>query len=352
MRIFLSYPLTNQPFGGGNQFLKCLSEKIASRNLLTQDINNASVILTNSFFSSPIEDAYDKLFELKRAKPDLKFLHRMDGVLHVYRGNDETLWQDQISSLWAEICSDGVVFQSNYCQDIQYQHGYPRTIPSTIIGNACDTTIFHPPIKKEPSPNKCIRLIYTSWSSNILKGFPTLQMLDNTLNFNRYSFTFVGNSPVSFKNIRHIPAKTSAEVAELLRKADIFVGVSHHEPCSNAIGEALACGLPALIRNTGGNSSFVQQGAILYNNDEDIFIALEHIAANLGEYQSRLRPLDINDVTDKYIAFAEQLVAETPARRPDCHKFLILRKKLCQHYPELPKRRAWRCKLWLDGWTR
>lgn len=349
MQIYLSYPVTDKPFGGANQFFKSLASEFAARNILTYDSIKASVILTNDFFSPPYLTAYDKLLSLKRQRSEIRFIQRMDGVRHVYRGNSEFMWQDEIAAMWADICSDGVVFQSSYCRNIQYEYGYPRHIPTAIIGNACDRDIFHPPVERKAAPDGRVRLIYTSWSSNMLKGFPTLQLLDKTLDFNRYSFTFVGNSPVEFENIRHIPAKPSTELAELLREADIFVGLSHNESCSNVIGEALACGLPALIRNTGGNPSFVAQGAVLYDRDVDIPAALERMAANLDEHRARLRPLDMEEVAQQYVAFAERLVAETPPRRPDSHKFLALRRKLREHYPELPERRIWRCKLWLDG---
>lgn len=352
MRIYLSYPVTDKPFGGANQFFKSLTSEFSVRNILTCDRIKANVILTNDFFSPPYLTAYEELFSLKRQRRDVLFIQRMDGVRHVYRGNSEFIWQDKIASLWADICSDGVVFQSDYCRNIQYEYGYPRNIPAAIIGNACDGNIFYPPVERKPASDGRVRLIYTSWSSNMLKGFPTLQLLDKMLDFNRYRFTFVGNSPVTFKNIRHIPAKPSRELAELLREADIFVGLSHNEPCSNAIGEALSCGLPALIRNTGGNPSFVSQGAVLYDRDEDIPAALERMAANLDELRSRVRPLDMGEVAQQYIAFAERLVTETPPKRPDSYKFLALRRKLREHYPELPKCSAWRCKLWLGGWIR
>lgn len=350
MKIYISYNITDGPYGGGNQFIKNLAKHLKSLGLLTNEISTAQVILMNAFFSPPLLSSYDSLFSLKRINPKVKLLHRMDGIFDLVRGHD-FLYLDKIVSSWARLCADGVIFQSDYCRDIQYKYGYPSDILATVIGNASDRSIFYPPRNRNHIDNR-VHLIYTSWSNNIRKGFSTLQMLDKTLDFNRYSFTFVGNSPVEFENIRHIPAKSSGELAELLREADIFVGLSHNEPCSNAIGEALACGLPALIRNTGGNPSFVAQGAVLYNKDKEIPAALERMAANLDECRAQLRPLDMEEVAQQYVAFAERLVTETSPRRPDSRKFLTLRKKLRQHYPELPKRSAWRCKLWLGGWIR
>ena len=345
MQLYLSYPLRDGPYGGGNQFLKTLYAILKKRGVMTEDIDNATIILTNSFFFQPILHAYDDLFLLKKKNPEIRFLHRMDGVFAITRG-EEFHYMDELVGKWADLCTDGVIFQSHFCENMQYQHGYPQDIPATIIGNACDPNLFYPAQVKKAEDGK-IRLIYTSWSPNMRKGFGTLQMLDECLDFTRYSFVFVGNSPVQFKNIRHIEAQNSRVLGELLRQSDIFIGVSHNEPCSNAIGEALACGLPVLIRNEGGNPSFVSQGAVLYNNDAEILPRLEELTAQYDTCRQRLKPLSVEDVADQYCAFAEKLL-QRPPKRPSVFQFLSFRKQLSKYYPEIVRSKAWYMKFCLE----
>ncbi len=73
-----------------------------------------------------------------------------------------------------------------------------------------------------------------------------MKWLDNHLDWERFDYTFVGRVKESFDNIKHIRAVPSEELADLLRSHDIYVSVSQHEPCSNALLEALNSGLPAL----------------------------------------------------------------------------------------------------------
>lgn len=349
MKVYISYPIRDTPFGGGNQFIKALAGILRTRGYLTNDIISADVVLTNGFYFPPILHTYDDLFNFKRKYPQKKIIHRVDGVFNQVRGHD-FLYMDDIVSEWAMLNIDGAIFQSEYCRSIQYKNGYPTDIISATIGNACDPNMFYPgPFKTTKNTSNRIQLIYTSWSDNPRKGFSTLKMLDEMLDFERYSLTFIGNSPITFKNVRHIPPLESTELASHLRNADIFVGFSHNEPCSNAICEALACGLPVLIRNTGGNPSFVPQGAVLYDRDEDILEMLNRISSDLVLYRSRINPLNLNTISEQYIDFAEYVVKQRPPFRPDIRKFLAFRKKLRKYYPQLPERRAWRGKLWLES---
>jgi glycosyltransferase involved in cell wall biosynthesis len=47
--------------------------------------------------------------------------------------------------------------------------------------------------------------------------------------------------------------KTAPAIAEAMRDSDVIVHAALNEPCSNSLIEGLACGLPALYRDSGGN---------------------------------------------------------------------------------------------------
>ena len=76
------------------------------------------------------------------------------------------------------------------------------------------------------------------------KGFKTFKWLDENLDFERYSMTFMGNIPddITFRNIQHQPPVTSEKLAPVLKQHDVYLAASYLEPCSNALVEALASG--------------------------------------------------------------------------------------------------------------
>lgn len=53
-------------------------------------------------------------------------------------------------------------------------------------------------------------------------------------------------------------------IPELLQEMDVFVLTSLYEGMSNALMEAMACGLPCVVTNVGGNSELVEDGKTGY----------------------------------------------------------------------------------------
>lgn len=307
MKIHILYNYTEGPFGGVNQFLKALRGELTSRNMHTEDPFAAHVIIYNSFFFRAPE-FYSLLYAVKRRNSRCVFMHRMDGILREIRNSEESKIYDQAATAWTEIVSDGIVFQSNFSRIRQHDEGTPPSIPYRIFGNAPDNTFFFPttqPLKGPPW-----KIIYTSWSNNLRKGFPSLLWLDDHLDFSKYDMTFVGNLPEGWelKNIIHIPPQASGALGALLREQHVFLGLSHNEPCSNAVTEALHSGLPALLRNSGGNPEFVTHGGVtLFDEDAEIPQKLDAICANYTALRQELSPPDITAIAQSYIEFAERL---------------------------------------------
>src|SRR6185436_10623451 len=140
---------------------------------------------------------------------------------------------------------------SRYCLEAHRALGLEMRDP-TIIHNAADGSIFHAKGRVSWDGGRKTRLVTTSWSSNPNKGAAAYRWLEQQLDWSRYEYSFLGNSEVRFEHIRMRPPQPSAAVAETLRQHDIFLTASLHEACSNALIEALACGLPAVYARSGG----------------------------------------------------------------------------------------------------
>ena len=90
-----------------------------------------------------------------------------------------------------------------------------------------------------------VRLVATSWSDNPRKGGDTLAWLDRNLDPARFELTFAGRAPTAFERVHVVGPLDSHALATLLRTQDVYLAPSCDDPCSNALLEALACGLPA-----------------------------------------------------------------------------------------------------------
>jgi glycosyltransferase involved in cell wall biosynthesis len=303
-KIHILYKFVDGPWGGGNQFLKALREYFRRKGVYTENLEDADIILFNAYpFGS--EQFFDMLFKIKIKHPDKILIHRVDGPVSRIRGKDRLV--DEIIYMFNKFCVDGTIFQSGWCQNKNYDLGLGKNSFETVITNAPDPDIFYPQKNKKLEKEDKIKLIATCWAPNPMKGFDVYKFLDDNLDFNRYAMTFVGRSPIKFKRIQHVPPQPSGELAESLRRHDIFITASRNDPCSNALIESLHCGLPAVVRNDGGHPEIVGAAGELFEDERDILDAIEKVAQNYGYYQDRIKMPTMEDIGGRYYEFADRI---------------------------------------------
>ena len=82
---------------------------------------------------------------------------------------------------------------------------------------------------------------------------------------------------------------------------DCYVAASIDDPCSNALLEALACGLPALFRRSGGHPELVGEGGVGFDGPDDAAAALDRLAAELDERRDAIVVPALGEVADAYL---------------------------------------------------
>lgn len=299
-KVYIEYQFREGPYGGANQFLKCLRDYLVREGHYSETPEEADFILINHTNIRPA------LMELKKKHPEKVFIHRMDGPVAKHRRHSKIL--DLQSFFLDKILCDGTVFQSRWTMESCKEEGYKETGKAAVIHNAPDPAIFSRSKreKRVKSTEKC-RLVSTSWSDNWNKGFDVLQYLDEHLDFNRYDLTFIGNSPVEFKNIFRIPPLNSRDLAEELVKYDVFVAASKSESCSNSLIEALNCGLAAAARESGCYREVIKDGGVLAKDAEELLKKLDYLREHLQEYQARIPFYDIEEIGRDYYTFMEEV---------------------------------------------
>jgi glycosyltransferase involved in cell wall biosynthesis len=207
---------------------------------------------------------------------------------------------DRCIIVCANMFADFVIFQSEWSHKQAVDRGFSKKKKYRIIINAVDPTLFY---KTQRSVSSLpIQLIYTSWSSNMNKGFSYLKYLDEHLDFNKYHMKFVGNSPIHFSNIEMLTPMKSDVLAEELRKSDIFISPAKDDACSNAILEALACGLPVVALMSGGSGELIKQGGVLFDNEKELLNAIDSVANNLSSYSDAITTQTLDEIADQYIS--------------------------------------------------
>ncbi len=63
----------------------------------------------------------------------------------------------------------------------------------------------------------------------------------------------------------------------------MYIAPSRDDPCSNALLEALACGLPAAFLASGGHPELVGDGGLPFEADEELPDVLDRLVEEIEE---------------------------------------------------------------------
>ena len=225
-------------------------------------------------------------------------VHRVDGPIGVYRGFDDGT-DRRIEAMNAEL-AHATVLQSRFSLDAHRELGI-RLVEPVVIPNAPDPAIFHPPNEREDVAGRPLRVVAVSWSDNPRKGADALTALGAVADPGRFELTFVGRAPEGLVGWRVLAPRPSAELAALLRSQDCYVAASLDDPCSNALLEALACGLPAVYRRSGGHPELVGEAGVGFDGPGDVAAALAQLGAELDERRAAIVVPSLRQVADRYL---------------------------------------------------
>jgi glycosyltransferase involved in cell wall biosynthesis len=293
--LALFHEFAPSPAGGGHQFLRALVGELERRGLRVE-VNRLSAGTPACLFNSFNFGAA----RLRRfARPDCRMVQRVDGPIGVYRGFDDGT-DATIVAVNAEL-ADATILQSRFSLEKHRELGLELREPH-VVRNTVDPAIFHPPHERPPLAGRKARVVATSWSENARKGADTLAWLDRNLDWDLYELTFVGRAPARFERIRTVGPVSSQEVAQHLREHDVYLAPSQDDPCSNALLEALACGLPAVYRDSGGHPELVGDGGLPYRDDPDVPAVLDLLLEELDDRRQAIRVPALSQVADAYLA--------------------------------------------------
>jgi len=287
--VAISHRLRQPPYGGSNQFLLALRGELERRGLRVSDgpvSPRARSVLLHSY-----------LVDMER-RPSGRVVHRVDGPIGLYRGADDGA-DERIVEINREL-ADATILQSHYSLEAHRELGLELREP-VVIPNAVDPEIFHPPARRESRAGRRVRVVATSWSDNPRKGGETYAWLARTLDRERYELTFVGRASVDVEAEHTLSPLPSSELAQVLRGQDVYVAASLHDPCSNALLEALACGLPALYARSGGHPELVGDAGLGYDDQEELPGLLDRLVGELDARRAAIRVPRLADVADRYL---------------------------------------------------
>ena len=76
----------------------------------------------------------------------------------------------------------------------------------------------------------------------------------------------------------------------------IFLTTKLHDPCSNAVIEAMACGLPIIFHNSGGNFELVNDAGWGFGKKQ---VSISSVSIKKNDLQSKLKPINREEILYK-----------------------------------------------------
>jgi glycosyltransferase involved in cell wall biosynthesis len=284
------------PAGGGHQTLRALVAECRRRGLrvvVNVIPRGTRACLFNSF---NFDAARLERFALHAE--NCRMVHRVGAVTTLYRGYDDGT-DTRVAALNRRF-ADATIAISQATIDMYRSIGIELVEPR-VVHNVVDPSIFHPRGRLPFDRGRKTRLICASWSDNPRKGGPVYRWLEDELDPDRYELTFVGNTQESFERTRVIPPVPSRELADILREHDVFVTATEHDAYSNALVEALSCGLPAVYRDSGGSREAVKDAGFAFIEREEIPELLERLRDEYEERQAAISLPSMSELVDAYL---------------------------------------------------
>ena len=284
------------PAGGGNQTLTALLGELGRRGVRVE--SNVISPGTRACLFNSFNFDVERLDLLARRARGVRMVHRVGAVTSLYRGYDDGT--DALTASVNARLADATIAISQATIEMYRSIGIELVEPR-VIYNAVDPAIFHPQGRIPFDRDRRIRLICSSWSDNPKKGAPTYRWLEDHLDWDRFEFTFVGNTLTPFERIRHVPPLPSERLADELRQHDIFITATEHDAYSNALVEALSCGLPALYLDSGGSREAVKEAGFAFSERDEIPGLLDRLVAEYEQRQALISLPSLEEIADQYL---------------------------------------------------
>ncbi len=327
MRIYTNVRVRRGPFGGANAFMRSLMRVLRCEGVSFTNTADRSVdlCLLNALSERLTIEDVREVAKLGRPIVHRKVGYAVSGGPEMRRVHDGVVWGDKLQIDFAPYIEHSI-FQSEYSRDTYLAEGFEG--PFTVIRNGVDETLFNMQERRflgtvrRPRPLwdgiEPFRLVISSWSSDVNKGFPEYERIDSLLGGrDDVQITFVGNIPdgCRFRNIRVVPPQPHRKLARFLKRQHALLTLARKETCSNALLEGLNCGLPVIYLDSGANRECADPYGVEYKGD--IFAAVAGIKHRYRDYVKRIpdNPYRISLVADRYLTlFRSMLDSQRPAR--------------------------------------
>lgn len=317
MKISIGSKIVDGPWGGGNLFIKNMTEYLVSQgheviNSLSES-NIDLILLTDPRNKRESSSTFNHI-DIAKYK---KYVNKNVKVVQRINECDERKGTNGVNELYltASKVADKVIFVSSWLENIYLDLGMSKEKTIVILAGA-NRNIFNDKDSSEWIENTKLKLVTHHWSSNENKGFKYYQEINKLIKSEKWKdkieFTYIGNINPDYdlSNTRILKPLSGKELATEIKKNHIYITGTINEPSGNHHIEAAQCGLPILYLESGGVPEYCQEYGVGFKNN--IEKSLELLINNYQEYRNKLKnyPHNSDKMCNDFLFCFEELVNE------------------------------------------
>jgi glycosyltransferase involved in cell wall biosynthesis len=251
-RIGFNLAPRSSPYGGGNQFVRLLSDHLRDHGyeVVHHPADGLDAVVLVDGRPELTTFGMAEVAAWKRDRPSLVCIHRVNEC-DLRKG---TAGMDDLLARTNEV-ADHTVFISAWLRDHHAGKWFNRSRPHSVILNGADARVFHPPSVAPPAGS--FRIVTHHWSDHAMKGFDVYGEVDRLIadgTLPGIELWVIGRWPgaMKWRSARLFPPCTGASLADLLRRGHAYLTASRWEPGGMHFIEGAQCGLPVAYHEDGG----------------------------------------------------------------------------------------------------
>jgi len=287
MQVLMNFREAIWLSGGANSFLSSLRRRLRQDGIkfVSQPQKGFDIALLNALTDGLNLECLKAIHAYGKPVVHRKVGYVVSGSTQMRAVKDGVVLGDQLQIEMSPYIHHSI-FQSNYSSETFAAEGFIGE--SSIITNGVDTNIFNQSVscgmwglgkrsrRSYWDGHSTFRLAISTWSKDPAKGFDEYLRFDEALKgIGNVEIWFIGRHPpdVRFRNIRCFGARGHRRLAKLLRNCHGFIQMARSETCSNAMLEAINCGLPVIYLNSGSAKELASNYGVEYCNDPAVSIS-------------------------------------------------------------------------------
>lgn len=316
MKVSIGSKIIDGPWGGGNLFVKNMSEFLLKNgHEVIYDLSETNIdliLLTDPRSRKESSSTFNHIEILNyknKVNQDVVVLQRINEC-------DERKGTRNINELYlnASKSADHVIFVSSWLRDIYLDLGLNYKKTSVVLAGA-NKEIFNKDNRKVWNKESKLKLVTHHWSNHENKGFDIYKQIDDLLGNKKWKekieFSYIGNmnENFEFKNSNIYEPIDGTNLASLIKKHHVYITASINEPSGNHHIEAAQCGLPIIYRNSGGIPEYCENYGVELN--ENIEETLNYVLENYEYLKNKMMqyPNDSEKMCQEFYEIFNELVS-------------------------------------------